>query len=57
MAPSQSPEGECLQRVVELYKRWLSGEIASEEALFLVGDLLAIGERELADAVPQAVRS
>ena len=58
MATPQSPEGQRLQRILELYKLWLGGEIASEEALFSLGDLLALREGELlADAVAQAMRS
>ena len=40
MTGSESVEAEVLRQVAEVYRGWRSGEICSEDALFMLADII-----------------
>lgn len=43
-----------LRAIEVVYRRWLTGEISQEDALFEIGDLLARAETGVAPPKPEA---
>jgi hypothetical protein len=41
-----------MREIRDIYERWLDGQLAQEDALFAIGDILSTGESEANSSSP-----